>query len=222
MIQSKFKIKKIIRICRTWPTKKFCGVGLHAYYYSKYIDIPTDVFVKDIDSNDMPLNLKNVSFIHVKYKDILLNKTNSKLQYFLILITKLKGEIIMFLRLFNSIDKRFLKESILHIHSANYILGGFLISYLYKIPIILQLGGTDIVRIENSFIHKKILKRIQYFICVNDNIKKKVKLINNRANIKIVGNSADLDLFKSYKKNINQYTSVGNLRWQKNFTSLIS
>ena len=90
MIQSKFKIKKIIRICRTWPTKKFCGVGLHAYYYSKYIDIPTDVFVKDIDSNDMPLNLKNVSFIHVKYKDILLNKTNSKLQYFLILITKLK------------------------------------------------------------------------------------------------------------------------------------
>ena len=36
-----------------------------------------------------------------------------------------------------------------------------------------------------------------------------------------MGNSADLDLFKSYKKNINYYTSVGNLRWQKNFTSLI-
>ena len=52
-------------------------------------------------------------------------------------------------------------------------------------------------------------------------ISKKVKLINNKANIEIVGNSADLDLFKSYKKNINYYTSVGNLRWQKNFTSLI-
>ena len=79
----------------------------------------------------------------------------------------------MFFALLNSVDKRLSKESILHIHSANYLIGGFLISYLYKMPIILQLGGTDIIRIENSFIHKKILKRIKYFICVNDNIKKK-------------------------------------------------
>ena len=119
------EIKKIIRICRTWPTKKFGGVGLHAYNYSKYVDIPTDVFVKDIDSNDIFLDLKNVSFIHVKYEDILLSRTNSKLKYFLILITKLKGEIKMFFALLNSVDKRLSKESILHIHSANYLIGGF-------------------------------------------------------------------------------------------------
>ena len=174
------KIKKIIRICRTWPTEKFGGVGLHAYNYSKYINIPTDVFVKEIDSNNKPLKLENVSFITVNYKDILLNRTNNKLKLLLILITKLKGEIIMFINLFNKIDRKLIKESILHVHSANYLIGGFLISYLHKIPIILQLGGTDIVRIKQSYIHRIISRKIKYFICVNDNIKNSFRYFYSR------------------------------------------
>ena len=48
------RIKKIIRICRTWPTEKFNGIGLHAYNYSKFIDKPTKVFLKDFEKEDKP------------------------------------------------------------------------------------------------------------------------------------------------------------------------
>ena len=221
-MRNKKKCKKIIRVCRTWPSKKFNGVGLHAYYYSKYIRIPTKVFVKDIKKENKPLLLKNVSLISVNYKDVLFKTKNvNKLKLFFISLTKLFGEILMFFVLLKKIDKKNIEENILHVHSANFILSGFLISMIYKIPVVLQIGGTDIFRMERSLIHKFILKKIKNFICVNDEIYKRIKIINPSSNIINVGNSADLTLFKNEKKNKNIFISIGNLRWQKDFSTLI-
>jgi len=223
MKNNKFKFNQIIRICRTWPTENQNGVGLHAFYYSKYINMPTRIFVKDIASKDKPLLLENISLKIVRYKDIIFKKKKTHLLLFIfILISKLKGEIIMFLNLINFIRKEKSKKNIIHIHSANFILSGFLISYFYKIPVVMQLGGTDIIRMEKSIIHKLILKRIKYFICINSQISNKVKSINPNAIPLIVGNSADLSLFKSSIKDKNLFVSVGNLRWQKNYSSLVN
>ena len=216
------RIKKIIRICRTWPTEKFNGIGLHAYNYSKFIDKPTKVFLKDFEKEDKPFLLSNVSIKKIKYNDLLLKKKNTnKLKLFFILFTKIIGEIIMFLRLIKYIAGRKTDHNIIHIHSANYILSGFTISFIYKIPIVMQLGGTDIIRMEKSMIHRFILKRIKYYICINNQISKKVKSINPLSKIKIVGNSADTSLFKPLTKNKNLLVSIGNLRWQKDYLSLI-
>ena len=68
------KYKKIIRICRTWPTEKFNGIGLHAYNYSKFIDKPTKVFLKILIKK---INLfYSVMYLlrKIKYKDLLLKK----------------------------------------------------------------------------------------------------------------------------------------------------
>ena len=216
------KIKKIIRICRTWPTEKFNGIGLHAYNYSKFIDKPTKVFLKDFEKEDKPFLLSNVSIKKIKYKDLLLKKKNTnKLKLFFILFTKIIGEIIMFLRLIKYIEGRKTDYNIIHIHSANYILSGFTISAIYKIPIVMQLGGTDIIRMEKSIIHRFILKRIKYYICINNQISKKVKSINPLSKIQIVGNSADTSIFKPLTKNRNLLVSIGNLRWQKDYLTLI-
>ena len=217
-----YKFNQIIRICRTWPTENHNGVGLHAFYYSKYINIPTKIFVKDIEEKDQPLILNNISFKRISYRDILFKKKKTNIIIFLIiLITKLKGEIIMFINLIFFIGNQKSKNNIIHVHSANFILSGFLISFFYKIPLVIQLGGTDILRMEKSIIHKFVLKRIKYFICINNQISNKVKSINPNSNTLIIGNSADLSLFKSSKKDKNLYISVGNLRWQKNYSSLI-
>ena len=216
------KIKKIIRLCRTWPTKKFNGIGLHAYDYSKFIDKPTKVFLKDFDKGDKPFLLSNVSIKKIKYKDLLLKKKNTnKFKLFFILFTKIIGEIIMFLTLIKYISGKETDYNILHIHSANYILSGFAISAIYKIPVVIQLGGTDIMRMEKSIIHRFVLKRIKYYICINNQISKKVKSINPSSKIQIVGNSADISLFKPLTKNKNLFVSIGNLRWQKDYLTLI-
>ncbi len=221
-ISSDLKIKQIIRICRTWPTEKFNGIGLHAYNYSKFINKPTKVFLKDFEKEDKPFLLSNVSLRKIKYKDLLLKKKDTnKFILLFILLTKIMGEIIMFLRLIKYIDRRKIENNIMHIHSANYILSGFIISTIYKIPIVMQLGGTDIMRMEKSFIHRFVLKRINYYICINNQISKKVKSINPSSRIQIVGNSADISLFKPLKKNKNLFVSIGNLRWQKDYITLI-
>tara|TARA_Y100000589_G_scaffold173162_1_gene164405 strand:+ start:672 stop:1817 length:1146 start_codon:yes stop_codon:yes gene_type:complete len=217
-----YKFKKIIRVCRTWPSENQNGVGLHAFFYSKYINIPTTIFVKDIKKKDNPVTLANISIKTVNYRDILLKKKkNNILLLLLILITKARGEIIMFLNLIIRTEIKRI-NNILHIHSANFILSGYLLSFFYKIPIIVQLGGTDILRMEKSIIHKFILKRIIYFICINNEISNKIKRINPKAKTLIVGNSADLSLFKPSKKNKNLFVSVGNLRWQKSYSTLIN
>ena len=219
---NKLKVQQIIRICRTWPTENFNGIGLHAYNYSKFINKPTKVFLKDFDKGDKPFLLRNVSIFKIKYTDILFKKKNpNNLILFLILFSKIKGEIIMFLRLIRNIKGEKIERNIIHIHSANYILSGFLIASIYKIPIVIQLGGTDIMRMEKSIIHRFILKRIKFYICVNKKISKKVKSINPFSRVQIVGNSVDISLFKPAKKNKNLYVSIGNLRWQKDYLTLI-
>ena len=62
------KFKKIIRICRTWPSNDKRSIGLHAYYYTKYINIPTEIYLKDECKNKSLLNLKNASFKLIRYK----------------------------------------------------------------------------------------------------------------------------------------------------------
>ena len=43
------------------------------YNYSKFIDKPTKVFLKDFEKDDKPL-LSNVSIKKIKYKDLLLKE----------------------------------------------------------------------------------------------------------------------------------------------------
>ena len=220
--KTNFKVLNIIRICRTWPTEKFNGIGLHAYNYSKFIDKPTKVFLKDFEKEDKPFKLNNVSISKIKYKDLLFKKKNTaKVNLIFIVFTKFIGEIIMFMKLLKYLKGKKIDHNIIHIHSANYALSGFLISSIYKIPIVMQLGGTDIMRMEKSIIHRFVLKRIKYYICINNQISKKVKSINPFSKVQIVGNSVDLSLFKPSKKNKNLFVSIGNLRWQKDYLTLI-
>jgi len=218
----KLKVLQIIRICRTWPTKNFNGIGLHAYNYSKFINNPTKVFLKDFDREDKPFLLKNVSISRIKYRDLLFKKKSTSLiKLFFIIFTKVIGEIKMLLRLIKYFEGIEIDNNIIHVHSANYVLSSFLISSIYKIPIVMQLGGTDIIRMEKSIIHRFVLKRIKYYICINKQISEKVKSINPFSKIQIVGNSVDLSLFKPSRKNKNLFVSIGNLRWQKDYLTLI-
>ena len=98
------KFKKIIRICRTWPTNGKRSIGLHAYYYTKYINIPTEIFLKDDLKNKSLLNLKNANFKLIKYKDLKFNlKKPNLFYYFIISCSKLIGESIMFINLISNI-----------------------------------------------------------------------------------------------------------------------
>ncbi len=217
-----FLPKKIIRICRTWPTENYRSIGLHAFNYTKHINIPTDIFLKKGNKNDCLINLRNTNFKIIKYYDLKFTKKNHKLfSYLIIAFSKFLGEIIMFLKLIFFIDKKNLKYSILHIHCANYMISGAIISKIFKMPVILQLGGTDIYRIKNSMLHRMFIKNIDYFICVNKNISQEIKNIDPKAQVSIVGNSVDLEIFRTAKKDPNIYTSIGSLRWQKNYVTMI-
>ena len=150
-----------------------------------------------------------------------LKKNHNLISYLLIACSKLIGEIIMFFNIIFSLNKKYIKNSIIHIHCANYMISGILISRFFEIPVILQLGGTDIFRIKNSIIHRNLIKLIDYFICVDKLIANEIKKIDINAQISIVGNSADIDTFKPGIKNTDIFTSIGNLRWQKNYSTMI-
>tara|TARA_Y100001968_G_scaffold315855_1_gene342951 strand:- start:4694 stop:5839 length:1146 start_codon:yes stop_codon:yes gene_type:complete len=223
MLKKKVNPKHIIRLCRTWPNEKHSGIGLHAFNYSKYINLPTTVFLKDFDNNNPPKSLKNVNFNKVVYKDFIFKaEKTSPIRFTLIALSKIIGEAVMLYNLIKkSIGNDDIKESIIHIHSSNFIFSGVLFSKMNRIPAILQLGGTDIIRMSKSPLHKIFLKNLRYFVCVSDQIALNVKLINKKASCLIVGNGVNTELFKPLNKDKNRYTSIGNLRWQKNYSLLV-
>ena len=58
-------------------------------------------------------------------------------------------------------------------------------------------------------------------IDIYNEISQKIQSINPASKTLVVGNSADLSLFKASTKDKNLFVSIGNLRWQKNYITLI-
>lgn len=216
------EIKRVIRVCNTWPSENREGIGLHAFQYSKNIKVQTDVFIRNI-KGDKFFMLDNVIFHKL---NLITNNSKSRsiniFQYFLKGLITIQNESVFLLRILNFLINNDTDKTIIHMHCPHFLISCYLVSHFFKLPVIFQIGGSEMIRIKNSPLHKLIIKKIKYFICVNNDLISEVKLINKKATFLNLGNGIDLNQFKAKTiKNINQYTSTGNLRWQKDQITLI-
>ena len=77
----------IIRIARTFPRKKFIGIGLSAYYLQKFSNKKNIIFTKKIKSKIFKIR-ENNELIEIDYQDLKFGETYS-LNLILILISKI-------------------------------------------------------------------------------------------------------------------------------------
>ena len=156
----------------------------------------------------------------MKYKDLTAKSLN--LNFFSVIVigaSKIWGELVCFFALLKIVRKN--KFFFIHIHSINYLISCFIVKMIFKIPIGLNLGGTDFERAKNIWFYRLLLKRVDRIFFVSYEMKDELLKITKKSIIH-TSNGFNSEIF--YNTNVNRedyLISVGNLRWQKNHRMLI-
>ena len=192
-----------------FPTDNSPGSGLAAYHLSQHSDLTSCILCKDISSENMDIleslnmpthSLSANSFI---YRVV---KMNIILRAVLVMYHGLS-----FLR----------KSSVIHIHNID---GIFLLlaAFFFRKKIIYTFHGTDFARVSKNQILRKIFSRIDVLLFVSQNqldeakelFETKCMYVGNGVSLPRIENIAD-------KPSLKQIVSIGGLRWQKNYQTLI-
>ena len=88
----------ILRITRTFPRKKYNGIGLGSYYLQKYSKEVNIIFTKKINSKYFSINKKN-RLIEIQYNDLKFGE-NNLFNFLFILISKIYGEFVYFFNIY--------------------------------------------------------------------------------------------------------------------------
>jgi glycosyltransferase involved in cell wall biosynthesis len=212
----------IIRIARTFPRKRYNGIGLSAYYLQKLSNQKNIIFTKKLSSKYFKLKKKN-HLIEIDYKDLNFSETNG-FNFILILLSKIYGELNFFLKIYFHIKSKNYSPKLIHLHSINYFLTAALLKNIYKIPLFINFSGSDFYRLKKLKILPIVVKTADKVF----NVSKKIHsdLIRNYSNNKkffYTSNGINTNIFKNLNfKRKKQFVAVGNLRWQKNYSKILN
>ena len=156
---------KVLRVCRTFPSINNPGAGMHCYQYTILSKYKSVILTKENIGN-ITLSSNSVPIYHMKYRDIIAKSSElNLLNYIAIGISKLWGELICLKEILKiSRNNNF---SFIHIHSINYLIAGVLAKKILKVPIGLNIGGTDFQRAKNIWLYRVFLKQVDKLFFVS-------------------------------------------------------
>lgn len=213
----------IIRLCRTYPRVSSPGIGLHCYHFSRLIDQKTVVFTKKMISP--PLDLpSNVDFVEICYSDLSFRRQNeSILRLSFIIVSKVWGEIVFSWMVLRYLRRCKVMVELIHLHSINFLLTALLLKWVFQAPVVMNFGGTDLVRLSRYKLFKWMVGRVDLALYVAKAMKPDLLKIFHKKQIRFIGNGVDLKQFKpTFKKRKRHFLAIGNLRWQKDYQTLLN
>ena len=211
---------KILRISQTYPTKENNGKGLHAYNYSNNIDFPTLVLTKFYNESYLDSN-KNVKLYPIKYWQIPFDNSK-KYNNLIALLSFIIGQITFFLKSLKII--LIFKPDIIHSQSPHSMLIAFFSKIIIRSKLFLTFHGSDLKRLKKISIVMKILNFYDKIFYVSNQMKP--ELIKYYSNEKLFYTPSGLDrefFLEPSNSNteVNQFLAVGNIRWQKDYSTMI-
>lgn len=209
----------ILRITRTFPRKKYNGIGLGSYYLQKFSKEVNIIFTKKINSKYFSINKKN-RLIEIQYNDLKFGKKNF-FNFLFILISKIYGEFVYFFNIYFYLKKKRIQISKIHLHSINYIFSAIILKKIFNVPLYLNFGGSEYYRLKKYRLLNLIIKNVDIIFTVSKSIfnELKPKFIKKVVH---TSNGIDKKVFNCKKnKRKKQLIAVGNLRWQKNYLKMI-
>ncbi len=216
-----FKVSNLIlRVCRTLPSKHQPGAGMHCKQYSNLSEFNSVILTKENPKNIFPIG-NGVKIYTMSYRDMpARDREFSSLRFFFLVITKLWGELNSFIKIISI----FRKEEIgcIHIHSINYIISGSLAKLIFKVPLVINLGGTDLMRAKDYLLFRWLLSKVDKVFYVSSSMKLILEEFISPDRLIYTSNGYDKDIFK-FDNDVreNFIINVGNLRWQKNHKLLL-
>lgn len=212
---------RVLRICRTLPTKNTPGAGLNCYTCADNSEFKSTILTKEKSSSVIGFS-RLVPLHSFNYRDITLSgATVSNIYLVLVGLSKIWGELCCVVKLLPILFKE--RHDFIHVHSINFLMAGFVGKLIFNIPLALNLGGTDFYRAKNLFIYKLLLRKVDLIFTVSASIADDLLAITSSDNIVYTGNGYNQSVFKlkpQFSREM-RIVTVGNLRWQKNQELLI-
>ncbi len=193
---------------------------MHCKQYSTLSEFNSIILTKENPLNILPIR-KDIKIYRMSYKDMpAKDEKVGPLRFFLLVFTKLWGELHSFMRIITI----FRKEEIgcIHIHSINYLISGSLAKFIYKVPLVINLGGTDLMRAKEYALFRWLLSSVDRVFYVSNSMKLVLEEFISPDRLIYTSNGYDKDIFE-LKNEVREdfIINVGNLRWQKNHKLLI-
>jgi glycosyltransferase involved in cell wall biosynthesis len=197
------------------------GAGLHAYYYTKFIDRATVVFTKR-DAAPV-LDVPSVAeLVEVEYSDFSFRQRRERLRYPLIAAGKLYGDLRMLLAALRCLRTRLSDVKVIHLHSHTYVLTALVLRRLSGAPILVGCHGTDVFRLEGNRLMAWLLAKADAFLYVSSALEPRLRALFPGKELFYTGNLVDLAVFTpSPVERDKAFLAVGNLRWQKDYPTLL-
>jgi glycosyltransferase involved in cell wall biosynthesis len=207
----------VLRITRTYPNVKYKSIGLQTYMFAKYYHARSIIFSKK--SVHKALQQKKVDLYESYYPEISLD-SGFFFQKYISIILKIIGNLIFLKKIFFYVN--FKNISFIHIHNLNFLLTGILLKKIFKKKIFLSIGGTDIKRLKNKKLFLYLINNVDLVFSVSLNLKKQFNSLYPNITCRYIGNGVDLNKYKFKKNNIKKnIIAIGNIRWQKDYATLI-
>lgn len=212
----------IIRLCRTFPRKNSPGIGLHCFHFTKNIQIKTVIFTK-FESDEITELPDHALLFEIRYSDLNFARRNeSFLRTIAIYLSKAIAESIFFITVLMKLISKKIPITLIHLHSINHIFSAVLLKIIYQKPLVINFGGTDLVRVKDKAWLRFLVRRSDKVLFVSKSMEKVLLEFLDEAKILYVGNGVDLDFFQPENPTkLNQLVAIGNLRWQKGYQYLI-
>jgi len=212
---------KICRVSQTYPTKQNEGKGLHAYNISNLISYPTLIVTKYYNEEYLCPS-EHVKIKKIKYIQYPFPKSKKEFfKYILALFTYIIGQIEFTLKSLMVIYK--FNADIIHLQSPHAFLIG-IVGKLFGSKIVVTFHGSDLKRVSKNKVFMFFLKKFDGYYYVSHDMKPILEKYFKKEKILFTPSGVDTDFYRDtlmLTERDKILLSVGNIRWQKNFSDLI-
>ena len=212
---------RVLRISLTYPTDQKNGVGLHAYHLSQDSKVQTLIITKK--QFGMPWkSIDQVQIFRIKLNSIGFKKGKSILLNFFPFFSFIFSQLKFFIYGIQKAIK--FNPDIIQCHSPHGFLYALFFKFFFKKKIVLSFHGSDLNRIKNyPFILKNLLNVFDLILVVDKNMIDTFTSVSKNISVFHAPGGCEYDFFRFEKENYigNQFVAVGNIRWQKDYQTMI-
>ena len=212
---------RVLRISLTYPTDQKNGIGLHAFHLSQDSKGQTLIITKK--QFGIPWrSIDQVEIFRIKLNSVGFTKEKSILLNFFPFVSFIFSQLKFFIYGIKKAIK--FDPDIVQCHSPHGFLYALFFKIFFKKKIVLSFHGSDLNRLKNyPLILKNLLNVFDLILVVDKNMIDTLTGISNRISVFHAPGGCEYDFFRFEKENYtgNQFIAVGNVRWQKDYRTMI-
>ena len=213
---------RICRVSQTYPTISNEGKGLHAYFISNLIEEPTLVLTKHYDEEYLS-PASHVKLKPIKYWQIPFPESNKlSFGWLLALFSFIVGQFQFVLKSIYHIGR--FKPDIVHLQSPHAFLIGWYAKVFHKTKVVVTFHGSDLRRVNKNKLYMKMLSTFDRFFYVTSEMKPTLISFFGEEKLLYTPSGVDVGFFQNESESTereNILLAVGNLRWQKDYPTML-